>query len=142
MAAAPVSGAAGTKATEEGTATGADEAGSTTATVCVEPPWHDVPSPWSAAVAMTTGSKAASGVGVNVRTALAPAGPAETGAAAAEVVAEQQKSMASRKNTQPRARGARERHRCRSVRVLTLVIARHRSGCMKIQRIWVELSAG
>lgn len=142
MAAAPVSGAAGAKATGEGTATGADDAGRTTAAVCVEPPWHDVPSPRSAGAAMVTGSTAASGVGEKARTAVAPSGPAATGAAADEAVTEQQKSMASRKNTQPRVRGVRERHRCRSVRVLTLVIARHRNGCMKIQRIWVALSAG
>ncbi len=142
MAAAPVSGAAGTKPTGEGTATGADDTGGTTATVCVEPPWHDAPRPRSAGEASTTGSKAAAGTGVNARTAAASAGPAATGTAADEVAAEQQKSMASRKKDQLRARGVRERYRCRSVRVLTLVIARHRSGYMKIQRMWVALFAG
>lgn len=142
MAADPVSGVAGTKATGEGTATGADDTGSTTATVCVEPPWHDVPRPRSGEEASTTGSKAASGVGVNARTAAASASPVAAGTAADDVAAEQQKSMARRKKTQPRAKGAREPYRCRSVRVLTLFIARHRSRYVNFQRQWVAPFAG
>ncbi|GFN08557.1 hypothetical protein Smic_71130 [Streptomyces microflavus] len=92
-------------------------------------------------VAMTTGSMVRPGTGVSVRTG-AGASTVTGTAAAAEVVTEQQKSRDSRANTQPSEVGTRERHRCRSVRALTLVMARHRSSCMKIQRIWVTDSAG
>ncbi|QQZ57486.1 hypothetical protein IFE09_30845 [Streptomyces microflavus] len=139
--AAPVSGATGARATGEGSATGAHDTGSTMAAEWVEPPWHEVPSPRSAGVAMTTGSMVRPGTGVSVRTG-AGASTVTGTAAAAEVVTEQQKSRDSRANTQPSEVGTRERHRCRSVRALTLVMARHRSSCMKIQRIWVTDSAG
>ncbi len=143
MAAAPLSGATGTKATGEGSATGADDTGSTMAAEWVELPWHEVPSPRSAGAARTTGSTARSGTGVSVRTGAGPGASIVTGtAAAAGVVTEQQKSRDNMANAQPSEAGRPERHRCRSVRALTLVMARHRSRCMKIQRIWVTDSAG
>lgn len=122
----------------EGSATGADDTGSTMAAEWDELPWHEVPSPRSAGAARTTGSTARSGTGVSVRTGAGPGACIATGtAAAAGVVTEQQKSRDSRANAQPSEAGRPKRHRCRSVLALTLVMARHRSRCMKIQRIWV-----